>query len=470
MDENRTQQTRPDCARLGFGSRQLAAVVDRIFLGPGVLRRPARPRLLRRGVGALRFGCSCAGVGSFAFLAGASAQNVPPPPMDLSGTNQLAQSPSTGTSVLAAPPQAPLPDQPVLQLGPVKFYPHFLYRFLYGDGIPATANEKLRTAINEVYPGLLFQVGSHWQLDYTPSLHYYSNSHFRDTTDQSVVLTGGTAYGNWTLGLSQAYATTSQPLIETRAQTEFETYGTGINAAYQFNAEASLSLGINQQFLFEGQNSASEQLVDMKTWSTMDWFDYRFWPKFSAGLGVGGGYTELSPGSPMSNEQLQGRISWQVRDKLSLTASVGVEDMQILEGKVPDLINPIFGASIVYRPFENTSLSLNAGRLVMPSFFLNQVIENTYVSLTFHQRLLKKLDFDLTGSYRNSSYLDTGPALASGRQDDYTSVTARLSVPFLKRGAVGVFYQALQDISKVPTVAQYQLSSTQVGFDLGYHF
>ncbi|HXP61794.1 MAG TPA: hypothetical protein VN829_14970, partial [Dongiaceae bacterium] len=103
-------------------------------------------------------------------------------------------------------------------------------------------------------------------------------------------------------------------------------------------------------------------------------------------------------------------------------------------------------------------------------FFLNQVIENTYVSLTFHQRLLKKLDFDLTGSYRNSSYLDTGPALASGRQDDYTSVTARLSVPFLKRGAVGVFYQALQDISKVPTVAQYQLSSTQVGFDLGYHF
>jgi len=28
-----------------------------------------------------------------------------------------------------------LPDVPLLQLGPVRFYPHLLYRFLYGDGI-----------------------------------------------------------------------------------------------------------------------------------------------------------------------------------------------------------------------------------------------------------------------------------------------------------------------------------------------
>lgn len=469
MDQDRTQQRRPDYARLGFGARQLAAVVDRLFLGPGVLRRPARPRLLRRGAGAWRLGCSCAGLGSLALLAGASAQNVPPP-SDASATAespQPAPAPPTGTPILAAPPQASLPDQPILQLGPIRFYPHFLYRFLYGDGIPAPANEKLKTAINQVYPGLTLQAGSHWQLDYTPGLQYYSNSHFQDTTDQSVTLSGKTTYENWSVGLSQSYATTTEPLIETGAQTEFETYSTAINAGYQFNAEASLALGFNQQFLFEGQNSALEQLVDMKQWSTMDWFNYRFWPKFSAGLGVGAGYNELSAGPPMAYEQLQGQMSWQVRDKLSLAANVGVEDTQILNVNTPDLISPIFGASIVYRPFESTSLSLSASRSVMPAFIADEVTEVTAVSLTFRQRLLKKLNFDLTGSYGVFSYLNTVGGLASGRGDTYTSVLARLSVPFLKRGAAGVFFQALQDNS---SIAQYQLSSTQVGFDLGYHF
>ena len=470
MDQDRTQQTRPDYARLGFGSRQLGAVVDRIFLGPGVLRRPARPWLLRRGAGALRFGCRCAGLGSFALLAGASAQNVPPPPSDSSAT---AQSPlpapalPPGTPVLAAPPQAPLPDQPILQLGPVKFYPHLFYRFLYGDGVPATAGEKLTTAINEVDPGLTFQVGRHWQLDYTPSLLYYSNSHFQDTVNQSVALSGATTYENWSLGLSQSYATVSQPLIETGAQTAYETYSTAINAGYQLNGEASLALGFNQQFMFEGQNSALEPLVDMKQWSTMDWFNYQFWPKFSAGIGAGGGYIELSAGPPMAYEQLQGQMSWQVQDKLSLAANVGVEDTQILEVNSPDLITPIFGASITYRALESTSLSLNASRSVTPSFIVDQLTEVTSVSLSFHQRLFKKLSFDLSGSYGVFSYLNTVGGLASGRGDTYTSVLARLSLPFLKRGAAGVFYQALQDNS---SVAQYQLSSTQVGFDVGYHF
>jgi hypothetical protein len=43
---------------------------------------------------------------------------------------------------------APLPEQPLLQWGPVGFYPHFLYRFLYGDGVPAQPGEHFATDIN----------------------------------------------------------------------------------------------------------------------------------------------------------------------------------------------------------------------------------------------------------------------------------------------------------------------------------
>ena len=411
-------------------------------------------------------------MGSFAFLAGASAQGVPvPSPLDFSGTvqgPQAQQGPPTGTSVLSALPQAPLPDVPILQLGPVKFYPHLLYRFLYGEGIPGPANEKLTTAINEVYPGILFQLGNHWQLDYTPSVHFYSNNNFRDTTDQLVSLNGGTTYENWTLGLLQRYADLTQPLIETAAQTEVESYNTAIRAAYQFNAKASLEMGLSQDFAFEGQNAALEPLVNYKVWSTMDWLDYQIWPRFGAALGVGAGYVDLSAGADMFFEQLQARLIWQATDKLSLLVTGGLDDRQFRDSTQPDLVNPIFTVTGAYKPFEHTLLSLNASRVVNPSYLQGLISESTTVSGSFHQELFKKLRLDFSTGYSVVSYEASATAIPNEtRVDHYTLVNARLSVPFLKRGTAGVFYQALKNTS---TVSTYQISSTQFGLDLSYHF
>jgi len=433
--------------------------------------------------GCLRYGC--AGLSSLAFLAGASAQIAPPPgPLDFSGQVQGLQAQPSGaqvqpsgaqvqpsgpvtTSVLAPPSMAPLPEQSLLQWGPVGFYPHFLYRFLYGDGVPAQPGEHFATAINEVYPGILLKLGQHWQLDYTPSLRYYSSSHFQDTTDHSVALNGGTTYENWTFGLSQRYATTSQPLIETGAQTDLETYDTAINAACQFNTKTSLEMGFNQGFQYVDQNASSGPLTDSKVWSTMDWLNYQFWPKFGAALGVGGGYADLSLGSSMSYEQLKGRITWQVSDKVSVSASGGLDDRQFVDSTQPDLLNPIFTVSAFYRPFEATTLSLDASRTVSPSYFEGLVTETTAVGGGLHQRFFKKLNLDFSTGYGVTSYELTSPGPNPLREDHFTYVNVRLSVPFLKRGTAGVFYQASKNTS---TVSTYQISSTQVGFDLAYHF
>ncbi len=434
----------------------------------------ARPWLPRWGATTLRVGCRCAGLSGFAFLAGASAQSVlAPPPLDFSGTNQnpqLQQGRLAGTSVLSAPPEAPVPEEPLLRWGPVDFHPHFLYRFLYGDGIPAQANEKITTAIHEVYPGILFQVGNHWQLDYTPSLHYYSNSRFRDTTDQSVALNGATTYQNWTLGLAQRYATTSQPLIETGVQTDMEMYNTALSAAYHLNSKASLEVALSQDFQSVGQSSPST--LDYKQWSTMDWLNYQFWPKLGAALGVGAGYVDVSVGSAMSFEQLQGRISWLVADKLSAQVSGGFDDRQFLDVNEPDSISPLFAASIIYQAFEATTVSLSAARSVMNSYVIEfgQVVENTEINGRFQQRLFKKLLFDLTGGYRIMSYQASFLGLALNREDHYTYVNVRLSVPFFKRGTAGVFYQAGDNTSTPSAASRFDLSSKQVGFDLGYRF
>ncbi|MGO8676093.1 MAG: hypothetical protein ACLQVX_09505 [Limisphaerales bacterium] len=475
MNQKQTQQTRPGYARPVFEAGRHTAGDDRISFGREVGSPRSGPAPPGWGAAVLRLGCGCAGLGSFAFLAGASAQTaLGPPPLDFSDTNQapqLSQSRLMDTSVLAPAPASQLGAQPVLQAGPVVFHPHLFYRFTYAEGLPAQAYEKVSTAINEVDPGIGFDLGKHWRLDYTPSLRYYSNHLLQDTTDHSVGLVGSTSYEDWTFGLSQRYATVSQPTFETGAQTDLETYSTALNATYSFNAKTSLEMGLNQDIQnvgpAAGPNASAQELVDSKVWSTMDWLNYQFWPKIGSAIGLGGGYVDLSAGSSMTFEEVQGRLTWQVARKLSLVVSAGYEEWQFLDVNTQDLVSPIFGASAVYRPFEGTALSVSAARSVMVSYIFNQVIENTSVSGGVHQQVFKKLAFDLTGGYGVASYEASDSGLSLSREDHNLFLNARLSMPFLKRANAGVFYQASKNTSGV---SQFQISTTQVGFDLGYSF
>ncbi|MGA2863522.1 MAG: hypothetical protein ABSF95_03435 [Verrucomicrobiota bacterium] len=403
----------------------------------------------------------------------ATAQEVlAPPPIDYSGgaarpraaiaTDQLGPLPPAMAAAAAIANEPPL-----LQWGPVNLRAHLLYRFLYGDGIPARPGQNFTTVVNEVRPGLLFELGSHWTLDYTPTLRFYSNRQFRDTTDHSVVLNGATTYKDWTLGLSQRYASTSEPLIETGTQTDRENYSTAANATYHVSTKTSLELGLNQNFRFMGQNQAGRPLTDSRDWSTLDWLNYQFWPRFGAALGVGFGYLDFSAGSDMTYEQLQGRINWQATAKVSLVLNAGFDDRQFLSGNTPDLLNPIFGAALLYQPFEPTLLSLNAARTVVPSYFQSQVTESTTLSGSVRQRLLRRLYLDLTGGYRLSSYEATATGQPVNRDISGTFVNVRLNVPFLKRGTASAFFQAAENSSND---SLYKYSTTQVGLELGYRF
>jgi hypothetical protein len=391
-----------------------------------------------------------------------------PPPLDFYGISPFLR--TTGTNQPGALPPLVAPssaNEPPVQFGPVQLRPHFLYRFLYGDGIPARPGEQLKTAINEIYPGIFMGLGTHWNLDYTPTLRFYSNSQFRDTTDHAVILNGGSTFKDWTLGFSQAYISSSEPLIQTGTQTDQETYSTAINAIYRMNSAMSLELGANQIFLFFGESLASEQLTDSRTWSTMDWFNYQFGPEFGAAIGPGFGYDDPRMGSDMTFEQLQGRLAWRPGEKLSCTVSGGVENRQFLNSDVPDSLHPLFGVSAQYHLFEPTSFSLGASRTVSASYFQDQLTENLTVSAGLRQRLLKKLYLDLNGGYRKTSYSATAAGINVNRDDAGTFFNVRLSLQLLKRGTVALFYQESDNSSNEPGFAY---SSTQGGFELGYRF
>jgi hypothetical protein len=394
------------------------------------------------------------------------------------GTGQFG-APYMGTSALAgssALNPVPIPTGPgLVERGPFALYPHLLYRMSYGNGIQAQPGVNSTTLINTVSPGLLLKMGSHWSLDYTPSLAFYSNPAFRDTTDQSVQLMGGTTYRDWSLSLSQSYLATTQPLVETGTQIEQDAYATALNADWQMGSKMSLQLGLNQNFRF------IQALSSLHEWSTADWINYQFEPQFGAALGVTCGYDELSLASDMPFEQALGRLVFRPGTKLNLTVMGGAEDRQFVRPSAPTLITPIFDASLIYQIRDGTLLTVAGRRTVTPSLYANEVNVITSVTAVLRQQLIGNLFIEATGGYTSEPFTSIEPGalpqpfigvptrttLALTRSDTRTYAQLRLSTVFRTRLTGSVFCMISDNSS---SQSNFNYSGNQVGLELSYRY
>ena len=164
----------------------------------------------------------------------------------------------------------------------------------YGNSLSYSAGEQANTWIQQFSPGILLNLGEHWTLYYTPTLRWYSDSHFTDGFDHRVLLQGQTTFRDWNFGLSQGFSMTSDPLIETGAQTDQETYSTSIRAGRSLGSKLSMDLGLAQNLRFIDGNSSNQSLTDTKSWSTMNWLDYLYVQRLSFGLGAGFTYDNVN--------------------------------------------------------------------------------------------------------------------------------------------------------------------------------
>ena len=394
------------------------------------------------------------------------AQTVLPPPPSISVTppalqefraSQLGEShaleESSGFSLGTLP----------FQWGPVNVRPHVLGSYLYSDGILSSPGQPQSTVSYQFSPGLAFTFGSHWALDYTPSWSWYSDRNFHSSLGQSLSLNGWTSYEDWILGLVQGVNITSAPLVQTGTQTDQESYTTSLSASHRLNSKVSIDFSLSQDFEFADQFSSYRQ------WSTMEWVNYQFWPRLDGGLGLGGGYVNVSTGSDMTFEQLQGRISWRAADRTSLTVHGGLEDRQFLSGGVPPLLNPLYGVAIQYRAGRKTSVSLTVDHAVSASYFQSQAAETTSVGLNIGQSLSEKLSLSLGVGLTSVSYAASAPGVAAGGSYDYKSVNVRLGYSISKRCSLSGTY-TFSDNASSQTQAGLGFSSNQIGIELGYGF
>jgi hypothetical protein len=389
-------------------------------------------------------------------------------------TNQAVQMQVFAPSA-AAPPQEE--SQP-FKCGLVIIRPQISYQFLYGNGIQAAPGQPQNTIVQQFSPGVIFDIGTHWTLDYTPTLGFYSSKDFHNTVDHNVLLQWGTAFHDWFVTASQNYARTSDPQAETGAQTDQQTYSTALNATYQFNDKLSAALGFNQNLNYVGGGQTSTNLFlglsDSRSWSTMDWLYDQFWSRFNAGVGVGVGYNQQDNSPASIYEQYQASINWRITDKVSFSVNGGLEELEFSSGGASDILTPIFGGTIQYQPFNQTRISVTANRTVTSSYFEDEVVEGTSITGDLSQRLFGGLYLDINGGYTSTSYEASIVGLSTGRNDDTYTFNVRVSCPFPKRGTFAVFYEYSNNSSSQTGFAlgasAFSYSTSQIGFDISYTY
>jgi hypothetical protein len=363
-------------------------------------------------------------------------------------------SPYLGSSALAGPARSPgfyVPTTPGLPIwGSLQAYPHMRYSLTYGNGFQTQPGSNSASLVNTVAPGVLFKLGEHWTLDYTPTLHFYTSGNLQDTTDEEVMLRGGTTYENWKLSLSQSYIDTTQPIIETGTQIEQSAYSTTFVAIRELGSKMSLESVLDQTFRY------TTDLTTLHEWSDSEWLNYQFIPQFGAALGISGGYNELSVGSDIPFQKVSGRITFRPGPKLSLTVEGGAEESEFIHAatNAPSTLNPIFDVSAVYLFREKTTLTLNATRTVIPSLYQNELNVTTIVTADFHTPVSKNWSFDLTAGYTSEPFYSIVPGpepvnfggtpprtfLATTRTDSRTNVRVSLSRVFHTRFTGSILY------------------------------
>jgi hypothetical protein len=418
-------------------------------------------------------------------VTGALAQGVLTQPSETYERTAASQGLTTNVTTVIPPLAGPVAQAPgPFQLGPVDFHPHLLYRFLYGDGIPAGPTNHLKTAIQEISPGLLLDLGRYWTLDYTPTVRLYSNPHLPDGTDELVVLAGKTSYQDWGFNLSQTYSSSSAPLLETEALTEQENYRTDLQASKQLGNQLSAQAGLDQDFQSISYGTISQNI---RQWTATAGLNDQFWPRFGVGFTGSAGYDLITPGANMTFEQAQGTMNWRVQDKMTMTATAGLEVTQL---RGAELINPTYSGTVAYRPWEQTSASLTASRSVSPSFYADDILVNTTISAAFQQQFLQHFTFDLSGGYTTTPYVgfatvdELNPltnfhqigvpvplvrtaTVQQNREDYFRFVRVSVGSTFRKRGSVSIFY-SFSDYTSGSSV--FSLTSTQVGIEIGWRY
>ena len=390
------------------------------------------------------------------------------PPVQNSGNGASSGSPSS-PGALSSITSAMAKPGPLAQWGPAALRPYASYSFQYGNGLLRVPGEPVNSSLQTVTLGLITELGTTWTLDGAITRSMYSSRLLSDTYDSSVRLAGRWSFDAWRVGTSIAYISNSPIVAETGGQNNERTTATGVDVTYApgDKASADISANFSRRLANPESRTATWTGSDWTQISVTGWLNYQFTPKFGVSAGSVVGRDDLSQGDDMSYIRPQVRTRWHPTDRLSISASWGMERRKVDAAGGRSNDSPVYDASITYNPTLTTSISLSGNRDVSTSYFNDQTIQGTRFTASVGQRVLQRFFLSLSASRGKSEYSATNSFLFTDRSDEYDSYGASLSFAFLRRASASLSYNYNRNASNSNV---YRFSSRQVGASVSYRF
>jgi hypothetical protein len=355
---------------------------------------------------------------------------------------------------------APLEATPFIW-GPLSLYPSLSYNYSASDGIESEPGHPSTTVVQTVSPGFMLSAGNHWSIDYAPSWTFYSSPLFHDTVDQQLQLACSNSIDDWGLQFSQGYARTSDPLVETGAQTLVNDYSTQLNASYGMNADTRVEFDLSQSV------RVSPAVPTTYDWTSVNWFHYLVFPQMDAALGPQLGYTEEPGGINMAYLKSEAQLNWIANDELSINLQGGLEDRKFIASGAKVLNSSTFSAAVDYKPWDTTTLTVGASRGVSPSLTADEITESTGLNLSVQQRLFRHFSLGVAVGQERNVYFSTSGQLANVRADQLETLHLSLSTKMFRRCTIALQYGTSHNDSNS---TGFGFSSHQYGFSVGYRY
>lgn len=296
------------------------------------------------------------------------------------------------------------------------------------------------------------------RVDYAPSMVFYRDHSEENGFQQIFRLTGQYRLRRLTLVLSQGIdvldgvetdtkvskdSLNNRLNLDVSGRTKRKIYVTDVSANYDFSAKTFLSVPFSLGI------SDYDDLISSRRFSTGIYINYRYSPKLIVGVGGTGGLEVVDDPNPdQTFEQANVQVTYEAGEKLSFSASAGLEFRQFEDDAANQHVSPVFNLGATYKPFDGTELRIDGSRQTLPSAVLaGQDFVTTSISAELRQRLLRRIFLGLSIGYQNSEYFATVEGVNATRQDNYFYVEPTIDVAITRYWLCGIFYLRRQNDS-----------------------
>ncbi len=316
---------------------------------------------------------------------------------------------------------------------------------MFDDNIFFSSSHKKADFVTSVTPGFGIQLGdyqdrlnSFFTASYAPTFFLFADHSDQDSVDQDVAMQAQYTVKRLTIGLDFHFQELSGADVEIGDRVRRQLYDTSLTAKYDLTDKTSFEADFYQQ-----TSDYQSGFVSDKEYINRDWFNYLLSPSLTISAGVGLGFVDQEASPTQYYEQGLLRVIYNATAKVAITANAGIEFRQFDGGGAADRVNPVFGLGVVYKPFEETEITLEAYRRVQSSALIfGENYTSTGFDLSVVQRVTSR--FQLLGQvgYTNYDYQEDGGKFGGfNRTDNYFFLKPEVAYEFTRWLKGDVFYE-----------------------------